>query len=150
MGPQLGLTAEETETVSWLVLNHLLLSHTAFKRDIDDPKTIFDIAESIQSPERLKLLLVMTVADMRAVSSRVWNGWKATLLARSTPAWPKCWPAAWRPPSADVRVLRAKDAADELLTGSGWNEATAPSSSASATPATGSPSTLKRTPATRG
>jgi [protein-PII] uridylyltransferase len=39
VGPQLGLTAEETETVSWLVLHHLLLSQTAFKRDIDDPKT---------------------------------------------------------------------------------------------------------------
>ena len=78
--PLLGLSAEETETVSWLVLHHLLLSQTAFKRDIDDPKTIFDVAETIQSPERLKLLLVLTVADMRAVSPRVWNGWKATLL----------------------------------------------------------------------
>ena len=80
VGPQFGLIAEETETVSWLVLHHLLLSQTAFKRDIDDPKTIFDIAETIQSPERLKLLLVLTVADMRAVSPKVWNGWKATLL----------------------------------------------------------------------
>ena len=79
-GPTLGLTAEETETVSWLVLHHLLLSQTAFKRDIDDPKTILDLADTIQSPERLRLLLVLTVADMRAVSPKVWNGWKATLL----------------------------------------------------------------------
>ena len=80
VGPALGLSVEETETVSWLVLHHLLLSQTAFKRDIDDPKTILDIAEIIQSPERLRLLLVLTVADMRAVSSKVWNNWKATLL----------------------------------------------------------------------
>ncbi|MGH7212072.1 MAG: HD domain-containing protein, partial [Acetobacteraceae bacterium] len=50
VGPQLRLSAEETETVSWLVLHHLLLSETAFKRDIDDPKTILDLADLIQSP----------------------------------------------------------------------------------------------------
>ena len=80
VGPALGLTAEETEMVSWLVLHHLLLSQTAFSRDIDDPKTILDLADTIQSPERLRLLLVLTVADIRAVSPKVWNGWKATLL----------------------------------------------------------------------
>jgi [protein-PII] uridylyltransferase len=80
VGPAIGLSAEETETVSWLVLHHLLMSQTAFKRDIDDPKTILDLADTIQSPERLRLLLVLTVADMRAVSPKVWNGWKATLL----------------------------------------------------------------------
>jgi [protein-PII] uridylyltransferase len=80
VGPALGLTPEETETVSWLVLHHLLLTEIAFKRDIDDPKIILDLADVIQSPERLRLLLVLTVADMRAVSAKVWNGWKATLL----------------------------------------------------------------------
>ena len=64
LGPALGLTDEETETVSWLVLHHLLMSATAFKRDIDDPKTILDLADTIQSPERLRLLLILTVADM--------------------------------------------------------------------------------------
>jgi [protein-PII] uridylyltransferase len=123
VGPQLGLTAEETETVSWLVLNHLLLSHTAFKRDIDDPKTIFDIAESIQSPERLKLLLVMTVADMRAVSSRVWNGWKATLLREIYARVAEVLAGGLATTERDVRVLRARDAVDEILAGSGWNDA---------------------------
>ncbi|MGY8606344.1 [protein-PII] uridylyltransferase [Gluconobacter cerinus] len=78
--PQLGLDPEETETVSWLVLHHLLLSQTAFTRDIDDPRTILDLADTIQSPERLRLLLLLTIADMRAVSPKVWNAWKATLL----------------------------------------------------------------------
>jgi [protein-PII] uridylyltransferase len=67
VGPALGLSAEETETVSWLVLHHLILSTIAFKRDIDDPKTILDLADTIQSPERLRHLLMLTVADMRAV-----------------------------------------------------------------------------------
>jgi len=80
LGPSLGLKAEETETLSWLVLHHLLLSQTAFRRDIDDPRTILDLADVIQSPERLRLLLILTVADIRAVSTTVWNAWKATLL----------------------------------------------------------------------
>ncbi|QDH18061.1 [protein-PII] uridylyltransferase [Swingsia samuiensis] len=78
--PQLGLDPEETDTVSWLILHHLLLSQTAFTRDIDDPRTILDLADTIQSPERLRLLLLLTIADMRAVSPKVWNAWKATLL----------------------------------------------------------------------
>jgi len=81
LGPRLGLSAEETETVAWLVRWHLLMSSTAFKLDIEDPETIRSFAEQVQSPERLKLLLILTVADIRAVGPHVWNGWKATLLS---------------------------------------------------------------------
>ncbi|HLI21824.1 MAG TPA: [protein-PII] uridylyltransferase, partial [Stellaceae bacterium] len=80
LGPRLGFSAEEVETVSWLIRWHLLLSNTAFKFDIDDPKTIQDVVDRIQSPERLKLLLILTCADIRAVGPKVWNGWKAALL----------------------------------------------------------------------
>ncbi len=80
LGPRLALSPEETETVSWLVQYHLLMSRTAFKRDIDDPQTIRDFVAIVQSPERLKLLLVLTVADIRAVGPKVWNGWKGALL----------------------------------------------------------------------
>ncbi len=80
LGPRLGLDAWETETASWLILQHLTMSRTAFKRDIDDPKTVADFVEVVQSPERLRMLLVLTVADIRAVGPDVWNGWKATLL----------------------------------------------------------------------
>jgi [protein-PII] uridylyltransferase len=78
--PRLGLTAEETETVAWLVEHHLLMSRTAFKRDLADFKTILDFAEAVASPERLRLLLLLTVVDIRAVGPGVWNGWKAQLL----------------------------------------------------------------------
>ena len=111
------MTAEETETVSWLVLHHLLLSATAFKRDIDDPKTILDLAETIQSPERLRLLLILTVADMRAVSSKVWNGWKATLLRELYARVAEVLAGGLSTTERDVRVQRAKQAACALLPG---------------------------------
>ena len=76
-----GMTAEETETVAWLVRWHLLMSYAAFKRDINDPKTIEDFTAIVRSPERLRLLLVLTVADIRAVGPNVWNSWKGTLLS---------------------------------------------------------------------
>ena len=55
---RLGWTEPETETVAWLVRYHLLLSHTAFRRDITDPKTVEDFVRIVQSPERLRLLLI--------------------------------------------------------------------------------------------
>jgi len=80
LGPRFGLDPAETETVSWLVRYHLLLSSTAFKRDLADPKTIEDFVRQVQSPERLRLLLILTVVDIRAVGPNVWNDWKRTLL----------------------------------------------------------------------
>jgi len=78
--PRFGMSKSETATVSWLIEHHLLMSEVAQRRDIFDPKTISDFAELVQSPERLKLLLVLTVADIRAVGPGVWNGWKGELL----------------------------------------------------------------------
>ncbi|MFN0045818.1 MAG: [protein-PII] uridylyltransferase [Sphingorhabdus sp.] len=79
--PRLGLNPAETETVAWLVRYHLLMSATAFKRDLADFKTILDFAQAVQSPERLRLLLVLTVVDIRAVGPGVWNSWKRQLLS---------------------------------------------------------------------
>ena len=78
--PRLGFSAAETETVSWLVRHHLLMSATAFKRDLADYKTILDFVDVVQSPERLRLLLCLTVVDIRAVGPGVWNSWKRQLL----------------------------------------------------------------------
>jgi len=78
--PRLGLSQAETETVAWLVRYHLLMSATAFKRDLADFKTILDFAQAVQSPERLRLLLVLTVVDIRAVGPGIWNSWKRQLL----------------------------------------------------------------------
>jgi [protein-PII] uridylyltransferase len=78
--PRLGLSAAESDNVAWLVLNHLYMSNQAFKRDLTDPKTIEDFVAVIQSPERLRLLLTLTVVDIRAVGPGVWNAWKRQLL----------------------------------------------------------------------
>ena len=80
LGPRLGLDATQTEMVAWLVRHHLLMSDTAQKRDIADPRTVRAFADVVRSPERLRLLTVLTVCDIRAVGPAVWNNWKAQLL----------------------------------------------------------------------
>ncbi|MEM8920650.1 MAG: [protein-PII] uridylyltransferase, partial [Pseudomonadota bacterium] len=77
---RLGLPKEEAELVAWLVGNHLEMSDTAQRRDISDPATIAQFAKLVGSVERLRLLLILTVADIRAVGPGVWNAWKGQLL----------------------------------------------------------------------
>ena len=78
--PRLGLSAKETDLVAWLVLHHLDMSTIAQSRDLSDPKTTRDFAEIVETAERLRLLLILTVADIRAVGPATWNGWKGQLL----------------------------------------------------------------------
>ena len=78
--PRFGLSKAETAIVAWLVENHLVMSHYAQNRDVTDPKTASEFARIVKSRERLKLLLVLTVADIRGVGPGVWNGWKGELL----------------------------------------------------------------------
>ncbi len=78
--PRLGLEPYETELVAWLVRHHLLMSAMAFKRDLSDFKTIQDFVSQVKSIERLRLLTVLTVVDIRAVGPGVWNSWKRQLL----------------------------------------------------------------------
>jgi len=78
--PRLGLDDDETELVAWLVRQHLLMSATAFKRDLADWKTISDFVAVVASLERLRLLMLLTVVDIRAVGPGVWNSWKRQLL----------------------------------------------------------------------
>ena len=80
LGPRFGLTPSQTDTVAWLIEHHLLMSMTAQSRDLADRKTILDFAAAVQTLERLKMLLILTVADIRAVGPGVWNGWKGQLL----------------------------------------------------------------------
>jgi [protein-PII] uridylyltransferase len=80
LGPRFGLDAAQTETLAWLVEQHLTMSITAQSRDLNDRKTILDFAAVVQSLERMRMLLVLTVADIKAVGPGVWNGWKGQLL----------------------------------------------------------------------
>jgi [protein-PII] uridylyltransferase len=79
--PRLGMSEEESALTAWLVRWHLLMSATAFKRDLSDPKTITDFVEQVQTLERLRQLMVLTVVDIRAVGPGIWNSWKRQLLA---------------------------------------------------------------------
>ncbi|MCR5873988.1 [protein-PII] uridylyltransferase [Phenylobacterium sp. J426] len=79
-GERLGLERSKIELVAWLVEHHLVMSDYAQKRDVSDPRTVADFARIVQTPERLRLLLVLTVADIRAVGPGVWNGWKGQLM----------------------------------------------------------------------
>ena len=77
----LGSTPSETETAAWLVEHHLAMSHVrAEPRPRTIRRRIRDFAALVQSRERLKLLLLLTVADIRAVGPGVWTGWKGQLL----------------------------------------------------------------------
>src|SRR5258708_30490482 len=78
--PRLGLSPAPTDTVAWLIEQHLVMSSIAQSRDLSDRKTIENFAATVQSLERMKLLLILTTADIRAVGPGVWNSWKAQLL----------------------------------------------------------------------
>jgi [protein-PII] uridylyltransferase len=80
VAPRLGLSADESETVEWLVRYHLLMSDIAQKRDLSDPRTVRDFAKAVKTRERLDLLTVLTVCDIRGVGPGTWNNWKAMLL----------------------------------------------------------------------
>lgn len=80
VAPRLGLKKAECETVEWLVRYHLLMADTAQKRDISDPRTLRDFAKLVKTRERLDLLTVLTVCDIRGVGPNTWNNWKAQLL----------------------------------------------------------------------
>lgn len=119
--PRLGMGPGDTETVAWLVQNHLVMSDVAQRRDIADPRTVRDFADLVQSPERLKMLYVLTVVDIKAVGPGVWNGWKGQLLRQlyfETEALLQGGESAL---NRKARVAEAKEALAARL--SGWSKA---------------------------
>ncbi len=75
-----GMSKEDADTVSWLVLNHLIFSSTAQKKDLGDPDVINEFAEQVGDIARLNYLYVLTVADVRGTDPKLWNSWKAQLF----------------------------------------------------------------------
>nr|MCU0728897.1 HD domain-containing protein [Sphingopyxis sp.] len=118
--PRLGLSPAETETVAWLVRHHLLMSATAFKRDLADFKTILDFTAIVQSPERLRLLLALTVVDIRAVGPGVWNGWKRQLLTDLFDAAEEVLRLGHKQRGREARILAKREA---VLAELGWTQA---------------------------
>ncbi|HEX2759521.1 MAG TPA: [protein-PII] uridylyltransferase [Rhizomicrobium sp.] len=113
--PRLGLSATDTAAVAWLVKNHLVMSDTAQRRDISDPKTVRDFVDLVQSPEMLRLLLVLTVADIRAVGPGVWNGWKGQLLRELYYAAENMMTGGDQSPGRSQRVAAARAALEARL-----------------------------------
>ena len=77
---RLGLERERIELIAWLVEHHLVMSDFAQKRDVTDSGTVLAFARIMENPERMRMLLILTVADIRAVGPGVWNGWKGQLM----------------------------------------------------------------------
>jgi [protein-PII] uridylyltransferase len=78
--PRLGFSPAETDTIAWVVEQHLVMSTVAQSRDLSDRVTIKNFSDVAQSVERLKLLTILTTADIKGVGPGVWNGWKAQLM----------------------------------------------------------------------
>ncbi|HET6631238.1 MAG TPA: [protein-PII] uridylyltransferase [Rhodanobacteraceae bacterium] len=119
---RLGLVAADAELVAWLVRNHLLMSTTAQRQDITDPDVVQAFARKVGDWERLDHLYLLTVADIRGTSPRLWNAWKDRLLAdlyvaaryalRGDPALPL---------RADTRVRECRERALKLLLAEGFD-----------------------------
>ena len=77
---RMRLNADDAALVEFLVRHHLLMTHTAFRRDLEDDKTIFDFTRTMGSINNLKMLYLLTFADVKAVGPDVWNPWKSSLL----------------------------------------------------------------------
>ncbi len=105
--PRFGLSGAETDLVSWLVLDHLAMSDTAFKRNLNDPKTIADFSARVRSKERLDLLFVLTAADIMGVGPGRWTAWKAALLEELYEK--TCLLMEGREPGMTVEIVPPKD-----------------------------------------
>ncbi len=75
-----GLPSEDIELVSWLVKRHLDMSRTAQKEDLSDPAVIESFTTKMEDARHLDALYILTVADIRGTSPKVWNSWKGKLL----------------------------------------------------------------------
>jgi len=119
--PRIGLSDDDTEMVAWLVQHHLLMSDVAQTRDIADEATIRAFAKLVQSPERLKLLLVLTACDIRAVSPTAWNNWKAQLLRQLYRETYNLLTGGESVGGRDEHVQRAQQRLRERLQKRGWD-----------------------------
>ena len=79
-GRTFNLSTPDIQTISWLVKNHLLMSNVAQKLDLADPSVIRSFANEVQNQDRLDLIYLLTTADIRGTSHKVWNQWKSVLI----------------------------------------------------------------------
>jgi len=112
---RVGLSVADTANVVFLVRHHLVMSDVAQRRDVGDPQTVQNFVRIVQTPERLRLLLLLTVADIRAVGPGVWNGWKGQLLRDLYAEAENLMSAGDATPARHSRVAEAKRALEGKL-----------------------------------
>ena len=79
---RIGLPAEDSERIAFLVRHHLVMTHMAMYRDTDDPDIVATFAKTMKTEERLRTLFLLSYADLSAVGPNVWNDWKGSLLLK--------------------------------------------------------------------
>ena len=117
VAPRLGLSKKDCDTVEWLIRYHLLMSDVAQKRDISEPRTVRDFAKMVKTVERLDLLTVLTVCDIRGVGPDTWNNWKAVLIRNLHAATRDALVNGLEDLNRDTRETEAKKALRAALTG---------------------------------
>ena len=114
-----NLSDYELETISWLVKEHLVMSDFSQTRDVMDAKTVEDFSEIVQTPERLKLLFILTIADISAVGPGVWNAHKGQLLEQ---LYKETYAKLSGEVLAEDRSLRAKNKIKSIFSDADFNK----------------------------
>lgn len=118
-----GLATWDSNLVSWLVQHHLLMSMTAQKRDITDPKVIHEFAQAIGDALHLDYLFLLTVSDIRATNPNLWNSWRESLLTDLYLAAQRAFERGLHNPVEERELIGESQAeAQRLLRGSGLDE----------------------------
>ena len=113
IGPRMGLSPDDVETLVAMVEHHLLLPETATRRDVDDPATVEAVAAAVRTPTRLELLHALTEADSLATGPSAWSPWKAALVDRLVQRVHAAMAGVPPPPEPDVSDL-VPDGAGEV------------------------------------
>ncbi|MGV8959480.1 MAG: [protein-PII] uridylyltransferase [Stenotrophomonas sp.] len=120
-----GLSASDTELVTWLVSQHLRMSITAQKQDIADPDVIHAFASLVGTRDRLDYLYLLTCADIAGTSPKLWNAWKDRLLADLFFATRRALREGLEHPVPEAeRVQEARDSVREQMRAAGYDDAT--------------------------
>ncbi len=77
---RLNFSIHDTELLSWLVKNHLIMSSISQKTDVHDPETIINFTKNVNTIEKLNYIYMLTINDIRGTNPTLWNSWKHDLL----------------------------------------------------------------------